>query len=447
MGRRPPTHRDPRPRASEYPAFERLGLDVPERVVSGLQIAYLAILSTCILSSGFFSGSETALVSVPKERVAQLDPEQRRVRRLNALLSDPDAMLSTLLVANNFVNILAASVATVLFVELVGEDWGPWAATVSLTSVILVVGEITPKSLATRMPDRFALAVAPAIWRVSRIIRPVSRLFVAVSRTLFWFALKPGSGDQAAVTEEDIRAMALLGERTGDIEAAERKIIHALFALADLPVRDVMTPRTDIHSLESPVTFDAVRTLVAATGHSRFPVIKEDLDQLRGVLHVKDLLALQSDPSTSDIHRMIRPPVLVPESKSVLDLLLEMRANRVTFAVVTDEHGGVEGIVTITDALSELVGEIHDEHDEGAPSIVRVGPDRWLVDGRTDIEEAEEAVGGALPRGEYATIGGLILALAGRIPAIGDGVDTDGYRLEVLAMDRNRVVEVAITRR
>jgi putative hemolysin len=414
--------------------------------VTGAQISYLAILAACIVLSGFFSGSETALVSVPRERVAQLDGGERRVRRLRALLADPDAMLSTLLVANNFVNILGASIATVLFVDLIGEDWGPWAATLSLTAVILVVGEITPKSLATRMPERFSLAVAPTIWRVSMVIRPIARAFVAVSRGIFRFLRTGDADDRSAVTEEDIRAMAILGERTGDIESAEREIIHSLFALADMPIREVMTPRTEIHSLQSPVTIDAVRAAVAATGHSRFPVIKEDLDHLRGILHVKDLVVMPGEPSTSDIHRVVRAPVLVPESKSVLDLIVEMRANRVTFAVVTDEHGGVEGIVTMTDAISELVGEIQDEHDEDEPEIVAVGRGRWIVDGRTDLDEVEEAIGISLPRGEYVTIGGLILDLAGRVPDVGDGVDAVGYRLEVLAMERNRVDRVSITR-
>lgn len=412
--------------------------------MSGIQIAYLAILSACILLSGFFSGSETALVSVPKERVAQLDPGEKRVRRLAALLAEPDAMLSTLLVANNFVNILGASVATVLFVDLLGEDWGPWAATAAVTSVILIVGEITPKSLATRFPERVSLAVASLIWRLSRAIRPIARFFLSVSRGLFRMMRVDMKDDRNTVTQEDIRAMAILGERTGDIEAAEREIIHSLFALDDLPVRDVMTPRTEIHSLASPVTFDAVRTVVSTTGHSRFPVIKEDLDHLIGVLHVKDLLGMPTEPTTSDIHRVIRQPVYVPESKSVLDLLVEMRANRVTFTVVTDEHGGIEGIVTITDAISELVGEIQDEHDQDEQEIVPTGAGRWLVDGRADLEDVEAFLGVTLPEGEYATIAGLVLDLAGRIPSVGDVVVVDGYRFEVLGMDRNRVDRVAV---
>jgi len=415
--------------------------------VSTEQIVYLAILGVCVLASGFFSGSETALVSVPRERVEQLLTTDRRAKSLRALLEEPEAMLSTLLVANNFVNILGASIATVLFVDLLGHDWGPWAATAAVTAVILVVGEITPKSLANRFPERFSLIVAPTIWALSKFLRPIARVFVAIARGLFrLFGIGAGR-DRSAVTEDDIRAMAVLGERTGDIESAEREIIHSLFELADQKVRDVMTPRPDIDPLTSPVTIDAVRAAVADTGHSRFPVIKESMDELIGILQVKDLIGMPSEPTTSDIHRVIREPVYVPESKSVLDLLMEMRRDRFALAVVTDEHGGIEGIVTIKDLISELVGELQDEYDPDEPTVLTVQEGEWLVDGRAPVEEVSEAIERALPGGEYTTVAGLVLDRAGRIPSVGDVVTVDGVDIEVVRMARNRVDRVRIIER
>jgi len=412
--------------------------------MTGLEWVYVGVLGTCVLTSGFVSGSETALVAVPRERVEQLG-DDRRARRLRSLLADPEAMLSTLLVANTFINILAASVATVLFVDLIGERWGPWVATVSVTAVILLFSEITPKSLANRFPMRFALLVAPTIWRLERLLRPVASVFVAVATVLFRL-FRIGAGRDHGVTEADIRAMAKLGERSGGIEAAEREIIHSLFELAELSVRDVMTPRVDIYSLDSPVTIDDVRRAVRETPHSRYPVIKDDLDHLIGVLFVKDLLAMPDEPSTSDIHRVLREPVYVPESKSVLDLLLEMRADRIAFAVVTDEHGGIEGVVTITDLLSELVGELQDEYDDDQPPVVPTADGEWVVDGRLPVEELSEAIGVDLPEGDYTTVGGLILFLAGRIPDAGDSVTAGGVSLEVEQMDRNRVDRVRVRR-
>jgi CBS domain containing-hemolysin-like protein len=415
--------------------------------MSGEQIIYLVILGVCILASGFFSGSETALVSVPRERVEQLAASDRRARPLRALLEEPEAMLSTLLVANNFVNILGASVATVLFVDLLGHDWGPWAATGAVTAVILIAGEITPKSLASRFPDRVALAVAPTIWRLSRVLRPIAKIFVAIARGLFRLFRVGAGHDRSAVTGDDIRAMAVLGERVGNIDAAQREIIHSLFELTEQTVRDVMTPRTDLDPLVSPVTIEAVRAAVAATGRSRFPVIKDSVDELVGVLQVKDLIGMPSEPTTSDIHRVIRDPVYVPESKSVLDLLMEMQRDRFSLAVVTDEHGGIEGIVTITDLISQLVGELQDEYDTEDPSVLAIGSGEWLVDGRTPIEDVSEAIEVNLPTGEYTTVAGLVLDQGGRVPLEGDTVTVNGITIEVVSMVRNRVDKVRIVNR
>jgi CBS domain containing-hemolysin-like protein len=412
--------------------------------VSTEQIVYLMILGGCIIASGFFSGSETALVSVPRERVEQLADTDRRARRLRALLEEPDSMLSTLLVANNFVNILGASIATVLFVDLLGHEWGPWAATGAVTAVILVIGEITPKSLANRFPERFSLIVAPAIWWLSRFLRPIVRVFVGIARAAFRLFRIGAGRDRSAVTEDDIRAMAILGERTGYIGTTEREIIHSLFELAARKVRDVMTPRTEIDPLVSPVTIEAVRSAVAETGHSRFPVIKDSVDDLIGILQVKDLIGMPSEPTTSDIHRVIREPQYVPESKSVLDLLMEMRRDRFALAVVTDEHGGIEGMVTIKDLISELVGELQDEYDPDEPAVLAVGPAEWLVEGRAPIEAVADSIRVALPSGEYTTIAGLVLDRGGKVPRVGDVVTIHGIEIEVIRMVRNRVDRVKV---
>lgn len=411
-----------------------------------LQIFYLTILGLCILGSGFFSGSETALVAIPRERVAQLLGTDKRAVPLAALTADPDRMLSTLLVGNNFVNILGASVATVLFIDLVDEDWGPWISTAAVTAVILLVGEITPKNLATRFPERFSLFVAPAIWNLSRVLQPVTRFFLMLSRGLFrMIGIDPKSGP-SPVTEDDIRAMAVLGEREGDIEAAERDIIHSVFMLTDRQVREVMTPRSDIVSLEVPVTIDDVRSAVAANGHSRFPIIENDLDEVIGILHVKDLLRMPAEPLAADIRRVLREPAYVPETKPLLELLQEMRIRRRAFALVLDEHGGIEGLITIKDIVSELVGELQDEFDPTVPTLVATGPDQWMTDGRIPVDDLSEEVGARLPDGPYTTVAGLILDLAGCIPAEGDAVETDGIRLVVTRMDRNRIDRVQITR-
>jgi len=413
--------------------------------MSSEQIIYLAILAACTVGSGFFSGSETALIGISKERVHQLATESKAGRRVEQLISDPERMLSTLLVANNVVNVLAAAVATTLFIGLVGAEWGPWLATAAVTTVVLIFGEITPKTLATRYPERFALAVAPAIWQLSRVLAPLASFFGAITRAILRLMRVPIRGDSDAVTDADIRALAELGHRDGQIEEVEREIIDALFDLADRPIREVMTPRVDIVSLTDPVTMDEVRNAVAATGHSRFPVTRGDLDDLVGMLFVKDLLQRTADASSDDIVALLRYPQFMPETATILDALTEMRQRRFAIACVVDEHGGVEGIITAKDLLAELVGELQDEYDPGVASVVRIGPHQWVTDGRLPIEDLASEIDHELPGGSYSTVAGFFMAIAGHVPNEGDSIDVDGIRLTVLDMERNRVDRIDVS--
>jgi putative hemolysin len=248
----------------------------------------------------------------------------------------------------------------------------------------------------------------------------------------------------AAVTEDDIRALAALSESSGEIEAAEREIIDALFSLADRAIREVMTPRVDMVSLTAPLSQHAVQEAVTATGHSRFPVVADTHDEILGILAVKDLLRLPPGASPTDIARLLRPPTYIPESRPVLAVLQEMRRSRFGFGVVVDEHGGVEGIATTKDVISELVGSLQDEYDPTVPSIIPAGPQRWVVDGRTDVDELEHEIDRDLPRGDYSTVAGLFMDEAGRIPEEGDRIDVEGVTLTVLLMDRRRIARMRV---
>jgi putative hemolysin len=411
-----------------------------------VQAILLVVLGLCILSSGFLSGSETAIISVPRERAHQLAEQGRSGQRLEALLTDLEGTIGTLLVANNFVNILGASVATALAIALVGETWGPWLATVVVTAVILIVGEITPKTLATRRPDRYALAVAGVLFRLVRILDPITAVFVAISRAILRVLRVPRQDQASLITEEDIRALAILGERSGEIESAEREIIDSVFDLTDQPVREVMTPRVEIVTMGLSPTADAIRSAVMTSGHSRYPVVDGDLDHMVGVLYVKDLLRAPHDPSPDEILDLLREPLYVPESASVLEALHLMRRRRAGFAAVLDEHGGVEGIVTIKDLIAELVGEIQDEFDPGVPITVPLGPETWITDGRVTVEDLSEDIGVELPVGPYGSVAGLYLAESGDIPREGDTVDIAGMRFTVLHMEGRRIDRLRVER-
>lgn len=412
--------------------------------MTGVQVALAAILGICIALSGFFSGSETAIVALPRERSSQLAERGTRGRRLAHLVDDIEWTLGTLLVANNFVNILGASVAATLTVDFLrvftddAETLAPWVSTLVVTSVILVVGEITPKTLAARRPEQFGMFVAPSIYWLGRTIEPVSRFFVAISRWILrLFGVR--TGDHSAITEADIKALAVLSEEAGHIEPEEREILESLFDLADRPVREVMTPRLEVAALTSGDTEEDARRAINASAHSRFPVVAAGgtLDDIVGILYAKDLFRQPTNDGSID--RYLRDPVYIPESTPILTALQRLRRQRISFGVVLDEHGGVDGIVTVKDLIAELVGEIQDEYDPREPSIHRLGEGMWMVEGRVPVEDLSESLGADLPTGPFSSAGGLYLWASGRIPEVGDSVEIDDLRLTVLRMDRKRI--------
>lgn len=410
-----------------------------------IQLGLLGVLALCFLASGFLSGSETAVVAIPRERILQIAESGRRGERLAALVETPEHTIGSVLVANNFVNILATAIATVLAVDLIGEPAGPVIATFLVTAIVLVAGEITPKTLAARHPEQYGLTVAPVLWWIIRILEPISKVFRAISNRIL--LLVGGDGHTGrAVTEADVRALALMGEQSGEIDQVEREIIDALFHVADRPVREVMTPRVDIRSLETPITMVAIRGVVSETGHSRYPVVPPggELDEALGVLSVKDLFRIPGDATPDRVQRLLREALYVPESTPLLQVLDEIRRQRVGFALVLDEHGGVEGMVTVKDILSELVGELQDEYDPGIPAAAPLGRHRWEADGSMSVEELNEVIKQGLPEGPYTTAAGLFLFFHGDIPVEGEAVKVANVRLTVVQMDRNRIARLRV---
>lgn len=406
----------------------------------GLWIA----LAVCLLASGFLSGSETAVTAIPRERVMRLDGH--RGERLARLVAHPERTIGTILIANNFVNILAASIATILAVDLLDETIGPVVATFVLTAIVLVVGEITPKTLASRNPVQYGLAVANPLTLIATILDPISRVFRAISNGLLRLVGVSDDHDRS-VTEEDVKALAALGEQSGEIEQAEREIIEALFAATDRLVREVMTPRVDIETIDLPIDEAKIRQAVSATAHSRYPVVApgKGLDELIGILYVKDLLRMATPITTDSAARLVREPLFVPESAPLMTVLHEFRDRKVGFAMVLDEHGGVEGMITAKDLIAELIGDFQDEYDPGVPKAARTGATTWTADGSMTVEELSSEIDYPLPDGPYTTVGGLVMFLRGDIPAEGDVVEVDAVRMRVTSMDRNRIGRIAVS--
>lgn len=421
--------------------------------MSLLDIALVSILAICILLSGFFSGSETAIVGLPRERMPAIALRGTRGIRLADLVADIEGTLGTLLVANNFVNILGASVATTLAIDIItsladrrtGDTFGPWASTLVVTAVILVVGEITPKTLAARRPEQFAMFVAPTIWWLGRVLEPVASVFITISR---WILKLFGVDTHPAVgaTEEDIVALALLSEEAGHIDPTEREILESLFALADRPVKEVMTPRLEVVSLEAGAGVLDAHGAVSEFAYSRYPVVAPggSIDDTVGILYVKDIVGGDTETEDDTIDRHVREPVYIPESTPILTALQQLRQRRISFGLVLDEHGGVEGIVTVKDLVSELVGEIQDEYDPDEPTVNQLGDRVWMIDGRVPVEDVSDEVGIDFPTGPYSSAAGLYLAVSGQIPSVGDSIEIEGATLTVVRMDRRRVDRIKL---
>ena len=414
-------------------------------MTESLRLILLIVFSVCLLASGFLSGSETALTAIPRERIQQLARRGKPGQRLKTLATDLEGSIGTILVANNFVNILATSVAAAIAIDLIGEAWGTVISTLVVTVLVLIIGEITPKTLAARRPERYGLIAATPIWLLSKAIRPIARLFIGIGRGILRL-FRVGSDDGPHVTGADILSLASLGEHAGAIDSEEREIIERLFETADQPVREVMTPRLDIVTLTTPVSAAEVRAAVAETAHSRYLVVTEegDLDSMQGVLYAKDVLLHHSDLHPDEIRSLLREPHYVPESSPVMRVLQDLRARRASLAVVMDEHGGVDGLVTVKDLVSELVGELQDEYDPRIPVVVPIGANSWLADGRTPIDEFEEAVGIEVDEGPYTTVAGLFLFLSGEIPSEGDSAELGDLELRVRSMDRRRIDKLIV---
>ncbi len=402
-----------------------------------------------LLLSAFFSGSETALLAANKLRLRHMDEEgNRRAGIVRRLLEEPGRVLTALLVGNNIVNVAATVFATAIAVQLWGPQRGPLYALVGMTLLLLIVGEITPKTFAAKYADRVAVWVARPISWFTVLLAPIIRVVSLLSNLL----LRPLGGRvnlaSPLVTEEEIRLLVKMGEEEGVIQEDEREMIHSIFEFGDTVVREVMVPRIDMVCVaDTDTVADALR-VVREEGHSRLPVYHESIDQIVGTVHVKDLITyVQDRRESAPVKEAVRPAYFIPESKPLDSLFREMRRKKVHMAIVVDEYGGTAGLVTIEDLLEEIVGPILDEYDVEEKLLEVVNENVAVVDGRLSLEEVNEQLGLDLPVGQVDTIGGFVYSLLGHVPSQGETVTYDGVELFVERLEGHRVARVRITKR
>lgn len=404
--------------------------------------ATLIFLALLILSSGLFSGSEIALFSISRARAAGLAADGRRGGgALVRLKSDPERLLVTLLIGNNVVNILAASVATYAATQAFGSA-GVGIATGVMTLLILFFGEIVPKSFAARNAETIALAIAPFFLGLRVVLLPVAAPFVWLTRFVV-----PLRTSMPSVTESEIRSLTEMGHRRGAIDAHERQLIERAFLLDTTRAWQIMTPRVDIFSWHEDTTLGEIAGEVPEVPYSRVPIYGESLDDITGILYVRDAYQrLARDGGGTRIAELARDAFFVPASISLVQLLAEFRVRRMHLGVVVDEHGGTDGIVTLEDVLEELVGEIADETDLPEDPIRRIGRDEIVVDAATDLKEINEVFGTDLPVQEHRSLNGLLLETLGRVPRAKEIVRIGGVEIEIVEAESTQVGRVRMRR-
>jgi putative hemolysin len=407
----------------------------------------LLALALFVGAAAFFAASEAAIVSV--SRISARTFAEKGVSggaRLQKLLEDRNRTLTSILIANTFVLLATSGIATYLFVQL-DIPQAPLWSTLATTVVLLVFGEILPKTLAVSNSGRAALRLAGQLLFFTWLLTPLTSAFLAATNLIVRiFGGSPPHGPY--VTEDDIKTLVNVGVEQNVLEEGERELIHSIIEFGDTIVREVMTPRPDMIAVQATAPPKRALDLVIADGYSKLPVFDETIDNVIGVVHDRELLIALANGTiaSSSLRGLMRPVAHVPESKRISELLREMQRGKYSLAIVVDEYGGTAGLVTMEDLLEEIVGEIRDEHDEGEEeSIRKIGEGETIVEAGTNIEDVNAALDLDLPHEDFETIGGYTVGLFGRLPHEGEEIAAvDGVRLRVDRTRGRRILAVRV---
>ncbi len=422
----------------------------------------ILILLVLILGNGFLSMSEMALVSARKVRLRQqIDEGDARAARALALAEEPGPMLSTVQVGITLIGILTgvfggARLSAPLAQALARFEWlAPYAAATSLVFVILIItflslvlGELVPKRLALNSAERIARTVAPVMEVLARITMPLVRVLNATTELVLRLVGVKLSGENP-VTDEEIRILIEQGTESGVFEPIEEEIVGQLFRLSDLNIGALLTPRTEVEWLDINDTREEIVSALAKGSHSRYPVADGGLDNVVGLVVVKELFARSLAGAPLDLQAVIQPPLFIPDSMPALEALERLRQTRTHIALIIDEYGGLEGLVTLADFVEAIIGEVPDVGDVLEPEVIQRPDGSFLLDGMLPIDRFQEMFEiKELPEeteGYYQTLGGFVMSILGRVPGAGDLFEWQHLRIEVLDMDGHRVDKVLVT--
>ncbi len=383
-------------------------------------------------------------MSLSKIRLRHLvDEGDEKAKKVYKLIQSPNQLLGAILIGNNIVNIGASAIATSISIDLF-KDAGVGIATGAMTLLILVFGEITPKSIAAAKAEKVSLSISGFMTIYVKAISPLVWLILLVTNVFTrLFGGKPGIS-QTYLTEEEFKTMVNVGHEEGVLEAEEKEMINNVFEFGDSKVSDVMTPRPDMIVVENDTPFDEVIEIFKKEQFSRLPVFEESVDNIIGLLYIKDIVFKGVNKSNFDIKKLMREPMVTFEFKSTAELMKEMRANRIPIAIVLDEYGGTAGLVTLEDLIEEIVGDIKDEYDINEEEITVIKEGEYVVDGTMRIDEVNELVGTNIESEDFDSIGGFVTGIVGQIPDVGMNIEHEGLKFVIEEVDKNRIEKLRI---
>ena len=411
------------------------------------QIVNIVVFIILICLSSFFSCTETAFLSANKIRMRNLAEEgDRRAKKVEKLLSNTDRLYSSILVGNNLVNIGASSLTTSIVISIFGNSASLVAAASGVvTLLILVFGEITPKTFATKNADRIALFMSGFVSFICFIFTPV--VFLLNIITGFIIKLLGGNKDNGpTMTEEDLKTIVTVGHEEGVLEEEEKEMIHNVFEFGETEIKEIMTPRINVDSIPDDCSYQELMEIYKRGQFSRYPVHSESFDEIVGVLNVKDLLFFNIDPDEFEVKDYMRDTFVVYEFNEVGDVCAAMRKEHVSLAIVLDEYGVMSGIVTFEDIVEEIVGEIDDEYDdEDDDMIIKLSENEFLIDGSLNLNEVNDKVGTDFDSEDFESIGGLVLGEVSGVPEIDEEVQIDNVLFRIVKMHKNRIAQLKVT--
>ena len=404
----------------------------------------IIILIIMLILSGFFSASETALLSLSKIRIRHMvEEEVKGAKLVEKLIENPDKFLGAVLLANNVVNIGSASLASAIAASFFGSN-AVVISTVIMTMLVLLFGEIIPKNLAQQNSEKIALKVAKTITIIVKVCGPIIWVCNKISNAFIKILGGSVNKTEPFITEEEFKTMVVVGEEEGVLEEEEKELIYNVFEFGDLQVKDIMIQRLDIVGLNKDSTYEDILATLREDKFSRFPVFDKNIDDVVGILNVKDLVLLGDSEEDFDINKFIREPFYTFEFKKITELLNEMRKTRNHIAVVLDEYGGTAGIVTIEDLIEELVGEIEDEYDHHENEIWKIKDNEYLAEGSIKLTHLSEEIGIEIESEEFDSLGGYIIVILGRIPKINEEIVNENIKFIVEDIKKNRIIKVRI---